>query len=63
MVKKIGIVGKPRLEEIGVCRNTYLFFEFGDYEPMAWPWIDDTPIIPTHGADERAKRPPTELAS
>ncbi len=29
-LRKARIVGKPQIEEVGVRRNTYLFFEFGD---------------------------------
>jgi DNA-binding XRE family transcriptional regulator len=27
---EVGVVGEPRIEEVGVGRYTYLFFEFGD---------------------------------
>ena len=30
MFRKVGIMGEPRIEEVGVRRDTYLVFEFGD---------------------------------
>ena len=30
MARKARIVSEPRVEEVGVRRYTYLFFEFGD---------------------------------
>jgi hypothetical protein len=31
VIDEVRIVGKPRIEEIGDRRHTYLFFEFRDY--------------------------------
>ena len=33
MVDEVGIVCEPRIEEVGVRRYTYLFFEFGNDLP------------------------------